>query len=868
MNSLNKQQVGDLPELDTLVDFEITINNGSRMVGWLQKPNKIALKLALVRISDEHEIHINEVLDQYAINRAEYYNYIDSADEENVLQSDVPKAEHTCRKYSDTSKLTLTEKRRLFELVEEMRLAGNIIPVACKKVGITESAYRRWRDDPSYLQGVNSDSALKKRSSPNRTNRTIESQAEQDIIVESVSLLVRSKMASVREACKLLLVSYKDFRLWKQQVATEPVFSVGKGGIAKPKPQELQVRPLQVDRLMLATEYIAEQTDLHREQILTAIGYNKPTQEYWDRMYSLIENTSVSTQLSFSAVGDLASQIQVSRNELLDWMHEFGMVSDTFFKEHYVPGVSLESETLLQEQQSRLDYKEKVPTRRQVTYRTIESDEEKIIACEAVHTLARAGLCNSVQAKRAIGIRVEDFRDWNQSVQPIFAIKKGCKKPTFGERNAITKAHIMRLQEVVAYIIAHTDYTAEATWLGLGFRTDELKKRAQIEQVLGAMNEPVTTAGAEELAQQLDVSIKEVADWLFAYGLLSQELHEHIATRIKVIPVPAMIHGKAANNVYDLDLIAEVGINYIPSDEFLDAKKVDAIRNPLPHDSLAELVPTGLIDGINVREIAFCEPIATWSSETLRIVEPMSREQECHEFRRYNLLKYEAAQLLAAYVVADNQEKVGLKQKLLDYLRAVDTVRAEIVHFNVRLVYSIVIQQTKKSADDTDELGEAHGALLRAIEKFDYTRGFKFSTYATHAIQRNLWRQLQRKSKQKQQFGPLTDMVQSNLTYAGSDPDCATEAQVAYYRQQLSLAIIEVLDEREAGIITLRYGLGDEEPYTLGMAGERFGVTKERIRQIQSEAVGKLKIYITTFFPELASLFSTLEQEDLKQSVA
>jgi RNA polymerase primary sigma factor len=217
----------------------------------------------------------------------------------------------------------------------------------------------------------------------------------------------------------------------------------------------------------------------------------------------------------------------------------------------------------------------------------------------------------------------------------------------------------------------------------------------------------------------------------------------------------------------------------------------------------------------------------------------LTREQEAHLFRKYNYLKYRADKLRKELDPA--QPKSSLMDEIESLHQQAVATKNEIARANLRLVVSIAKRHVTPDQNFFELVSDGNMSLLRAVEKFDFARGFKFSTYASWAIMKNFARTIPGEFKHRDRYRTSQDELFAATPEYRADHLFEEGAQQT--REAQVEKILRRLDEREQKIIMGRFGLErGQEPQTLKEVGASLGVTKERIRQIEARALSKLRL--------------------------
>src|SRR3954447_24020110 len=215
----------------------------------------------------------------------------------------------------------------------------------------------------------------------------------------------------------------------------------------------------------------------------------------------------------------------------------------------------------------------------------------------------------------------------------------------------------------------------------------------------------------------------------------------------------------------------------------------------------------------------------------------LTREQERYLFRKMNYLKYRAHQLREALDPTNCQasELDAIEQLQEEALE----LKNQIIRANLRLVVSIAKKRVGPTNNFFELVSDGNMSLIRAVEKFDASRGFKFSTYASWAIMKNFTRSIPEEKHRRDRFVTGHEEM---FDIAPDNRSDVYEQESGHRRsQEIVQGMLGRLNARERRVLISRYGIGGADAQTLEQLGRELGVTKERVRQIESRAQEKLR---------------------------
>jgi RNA polymerase primary sigma factor len=219
--------------------------------------------------------------------------------------------------------------------------------------------------------------------------------------------------------------------------------------------------------------------------------------------------------------------------------------------------------------------------------------------------------------------------------------------------------------------------------------------------------------------------------------------------------------------------------------------------------------------------------------------ELLNPQQEMMLFREMNFAKFHADRLRSRLdLAAIDPELMAQAEQLLDSARL---LRDRIIQANMRLVMSIVKKFVTPRQSFDEMLSDGIMTLMQAVEKFDYDRGFRFSTYAYRAIARSAYRSVVELREEE-----LTSSIEAESWASTQEVDGKSSAltdQVWSNLRQLTAAMLSKLDRRERLVIRSRYALGSHRKVrSFQDLANRLGVSKERVRQLEQRAISKLQV--------------------------
>ncbi len=259
----------------------------------------------------------------------------------------------------------------------------------------------------------------------------------------------------------------------------------------------------------------------------------------------------------------------------------------------------------------------------------------------------------------------------------------------------------------------------------------------------------------------------------------------------------------------------------------LSHRKIDYIDSP---EFAAEDAEARLLD----------PPVETLMEATKTRSGLLTRRQEEALFRRYNYLKCLAAQ--ERDHIRQQQPAVARLRRIETLLDSADRIKQYIIGANMPLVVSIARRHQASGLPMNEMVSEGTLSLMAAVEKFDYTRGYRFSTYASWVIVKDFARKIPAETRRPDRAGG-SDMASLPHDFRlGNLPDIAAVEQAQH---DLISVIGSNLDEREQFIILNHYnidtGVIRKKAMTLKQIGDELNLSKERVRQIELQALQKLR---------------------------
>jgi len=352
-----------------------------------------------------------------------------------------------------------------------------------------------------------------------------------------------------------------------------------------------------------------------------------------------------------------------------------------------------------------------------------------------------------------------------------------------------------------------------------------------------------TVAASRSEFSRKDESMKEKEEIYreFCRGVSIKDLAKKFGRA--VASIYRAVGARRAEGIFALPL------DYVASPEFEQATTVKAERALLVFadektstdgETVAVRVDGGTVSAKKSGKLRAAATVESAYLSRLDDAPLLSAAEEAFLFRKFNYLKFKAARLRET--LDPKKPKMSVMEEIERLWSEAVATKKRLISANLRLVVSVVKKYGAGSLLSFNELvSDGNVSLMKAVEKFDYTTGNRFSTYATWALYRNFARTIPDERKRVERFRPgdvsLLELKQDHR----SSP---IQAERAYAEQTSQVRrFMGELNERERKIVEMRYGFGgaDSKPQTLRQVGKNMGVTKERVRQIEMRALEKLR---------------------------
>jgi RNA polymerase primary sigma factor/RNA polymerase sigma factor len=511
------------------------------------------------------------------------------------------------------------------------------------------------------------------------------------------------------------------------------------------------------------------------------------------------------------------------------------------------------AESLLSELDGGRDYALDYITYRITEFRSEHSSRQKIAGNDLIHDLTLFIEDVSDDAD----IRIDEA---GEPVQTVEELSKSLRVSTktisrWRDQGLVSRRFVMDGRKRVGFLQSSVDrfVSSNRERVKRGERFSQLSEDERSEMIDSARRMAAAGCGLSEVTRRLgqqmnrspetirytlkgfDQQFPELAVFPGHNGALSEEDKRSIFQQSKrgiSLTQLARRYGRNPSSIARIlgeqraQQVLDLPLDYIYNSIFDRSGNDEEFLGPMPisHEPARKLrVPSGL-------------PPYLASLYDLAL---LTKEQEQHLFRQMNYLKHKAAKLRES--LDPSAPTAKLMDEIEQLYEAAVKVKNQIVQANLRLVVAIAKRHVNSSDDFFSLVSDGNISLIRAVEKFDYSRGNKFSTYASWAIMKNFARSIPDEFKHRDRFRTSSDeMVFTEQEDDRINPFAEESTQRKRIRQVNR--IMHRLDDREQKIIMARFGLGSRgEPLTLKEVGEEMGVTKERVRQLEARALTKLR---------------------------